>query len=51
MLREMGCDRGQGYLVARPMAVPDVEALIAAGPHRASRRQDAGSGRAQAKAS
>ncbi len=51
MLREMGCDRGQGYLVARPMAVPDVEALIASSPHRTPRRQDAGSGRAPAKAS
>jgi diguanylate cyclase (GGDEF)-like protein len=27
-LREMGCGYGQGFLVARPMAVPAVEALI-----------------------
>ena len=26
-LREMGCDYGQGFLVARPMAAPGVEAL------------------------
>jgi EAL domain-containing protein (putative c-di-GMP-specific phosphodiesterase class I) len=29
-LREMGCDEGQGFLVARPMAAPGVEALIRA---------------------
>jgi len=27
-LREMGCDYGQGFLVARPMATAGVEALI-----------------------
>jgi diguanylate cyclase (GGDEF)-like protein/PAS domain S-box-containing protein len=27
-LREMGCDYGQGFLLARPMAAPGVEALI-----------------------
>ena len=27
-LREMGCEYGQGFLVARPMAAPGVEALI-----------------------
>jgi diguanylate cyclase (GGDEF)-like protein len=30
VLREMGCDEGQGFLIARPMAAPGVEALIAA---------------------
>jgi diguanylate cyclase (GGDEF)-like protein len=30
-LREMGCGYGQGYLVARPMAAPSVEALIRTG--------------------
>jgi diguanylate cyclase (GGDEF)-like protein len=30
MLREMGCGFGQGFLVARPMAAPGVESLIAA---------------------
>ncbi|HEX9039417.1 MAG TPA: EAL domain-containing protein [Trebonia sp.] len=30
-LREMGCGYGQGYLVARPMAAPGVEALIRTG--------------------
>src|SRR6202020_2614407 len=29
MLREMGCGFGQGFLVARPMAAPGVESLIA----------------------
>jgi EAL domain-containing protein (putative c-di-GMP-specific phosphodiesterase class I) len=28
LLREMGCARGQGYLVARPMAAPGVESMI-----------------------
>jgi diguanylate cyclase (GGDEF)-like protein len=28
VLREMGCGYGQGFLVARPMAAPGVEALI-----------------------
>jgi EAL domain-containing protein (putative c-di-GMP-specific phosphodiesterase class I) len=28
-LREMGCEFGQGFLVARPMAAPGVEALLA----------------------
>jgi diguanylate cyclase (GGDEF)-like protein len=28
VLREMGCDEGQGFLVARPMPAPAVEALI-----------------------
>ncbi|MDT0327861.1 putative bifunctional diguanylate cyclase/phosphodiesterase [Nocardiopsis lambiniae] len=27
-LRAMGCDRGQGFLVARPMAAPGVESLV-----------------------
>jgi diguanylate cyclase (GGDEF)-like protein len=30
-LREMGCGYGQGYLLARPMAAPSVEALVRAG--------------------
>ena len=28
VLREMGCDEGQGFFVARPMAAPGIEALI-----------------------
>jgi EAL domain-containing protein (putative c-di-GMP-specific phosphodiesterase class I) len=28
VLREMGCDEGQGFLVARPMAAPGIDALI-----------------------
>jgi diguanylate cyclase (GGDEF)-like protein len=28
VLREMGCDEGQGFLIARPMAAAGVEALI-----------------------
>lgn len=31
MLREMGCPRGQGYLVARPMAARGVESLLRTG--------------------
>jgi diguanylate cyclase (GGDEF)-like protein len=31
LLRAMGCGLGQGYLVARPMAVPGIQALIVAG--------------------
>jgi diguanylate cyclase (GGDEF)-like protein/PAS domain S-box-containing protein len=31
-LREMGCDYGQGFLVAKPMAVSGVEALIQTRP-------------------
>jgi diguanylate cyclase (GGDEF)-like protein len=30
-LKDMGCGYGQGFLVARPMAAPSVEALIRAG--------------------
>jgi EAL domain-containing protein (putative c-di-GMP-specific phosphodiesterase class I) len=30
-LKEMGCGYGQGFLVARPMAAPGVEALIRTG--------------------
>ena len=30
-LREMGCGYGQGFLVARPMGVPGVEALVRTG--------------------
>ncbi len=30
LLREMGCARGQGYLIARPMSARDVESLLAA---------------------
>jgi EAL domain-containing protein (putative c-di-GMP-specific phosphodiesterase class I) len=35
-LREMGCGYGQGFLLARPMAVPDVEALISTGAGEAA---------------
>jgi EAL domain-containing protein (putative c-di-GMP-specific phosphodiesterase class I) len=40
-LREMGCGYGQGFLVARPMAAPGVEALIrtAAEEHAVSDRE------------
>jgi EAL domain-containing protein (putative c-di-GMP-specific phosphodiesterase class I) len=31
-LREMGCEFGQGFLIARPMGAPGVEALIKAAP-------------------
>lgn len=31
LLREMGCPRGQGYLVARPMAARGVESLLRTG--------------------
>jgi diguanylate cyclase (GGDEF)-like protein/PAS domain S-box-containing protein len=34
-LREMGCGYGQGFLVARPMAAPGVEALIRTGAEAA----------------
>jgi diguanylate cyclase (GGDEF)-like protein/PAS domain S-box-containing protein len=33
-LREMGCGYGQGFLVARPMAAPGVEALIRTAAHQ-----------------
>jgi predicted signal transduction protein with EAL and GGDEF domain len=33
-LREMGCAFGQGFLVARPMGAPGVEALIKTSPLR-----------------
>jgi diguanylate cyclase (GGDEF)-like protein/PAS domain S-box-containing protein len=51
MLREMGCGRGQGYLVARPMAVPGVESLIAASGQRAKGDGVPGQGYSPAKAS
>ena len=43
-LREMGCGYGQGFLVARPMAAPGVEALIrtATGAPRASSAETSG---------
>ncbi len=28
LLREMGCARGQGYLIAKPVAAPGVESLM-----------------------
>jgi EAL domain-containing protein (putative c-di-GMP-specific phosphodiesterase class I) len=31
-LRSMGCDQGQGYLFARPIAAPELEALLRAQP-------------------
>ena len=36
-LKEMGCGYGQGFLVARPMAAPGVEALIRTGSGPESR--------------
>ena len=43
----MGCGYGQGFLVARPMAAPGVEALIrtATGTPRASSARDRRGGR------
>jgi EAL domain-containing protein (putative c-di-GMP-specific phosphodiesterase class I) len=32
LLREMGCPRGQGYLVSRPMAPGGIEALVQLNP-------------------
>jgi len=31
LLREMGCARGQGYLIARPMSARDLESMLAVG--------------------
>jgi EAL domain-containing protein (putative c-di-GMP-specific phosphodiesterase class I) len=31
VLREMGCDIGQGYLFSRPVAGDELEALVSAG--------------------
>lgn len=39
-LREMGCGYGQGFLVARPMPVPSVEAMIRTGGAIPSRPAD-----------
>jgi diguanylate cyclase (GGDEF)-like protein len=32
LLRTMGCDRGQGFLFSRPVAVPQVEEILGKGP-------------------
>lgn len=34
-LRSLGCDQGQGYLIARPMAVEQMESFLAAQPSAA----------------
>jgi EAL domain-containing protein (putative c-di-GMP-specific phosphodiesterase class I) len=39
-LREMGCDEGQGFLVARPMAAAGVDALIRTSGVAAGEAQD-----------
>ena len=43
-LREMGCGYGQGFLVARPMAAPGVEALIRTGTGESGSRPGNASG-------
>ena len=43
-LREMGCGFGQGFLVARPMAAPGIEALLRTGGAESARSDPAGGG-------
>ena len=43
-LREMGCGYGQGFLLARPMAAPGVEALVRTGTGESSAGPGAASG-------
>ena len=48
VLRELGCDRGQGYLFARPMDVDAMAALIAADAPLGEAAAAAGPGSAEA---
>lgn len=38
MLRELGCDRGQGFHYARPMSADEVARLLARSDEAASHR-------------